>query len=435
MRLTALFLVALAASAAADDSWMGWQTVNDGQSNGIEVSFRPLTSATCGKPKPFVVIFPRFRNNYTERVTGSLEVVHTDLNGTTTDTIAFALDPNETTALTSSPVCVDTSKPIKIAIVGLRFPARDAEQKKIADAKAAADKAAAEKAAQQKAAADKLAAEQAAAEAARKKQLETSHKESQDFTKSRDEKQARRSDAERDENERKRVAALEEEQAARERMEATKKAQLADLRRGEFSFLLPTGYQRVEYASTPDNGLAVGVRGELRVFAWWAVRGERGSPQGNGFEFALSGGYQKLTDALADGAATGSTSLFTGFARVRFWRSPLAVGLAGEWNQYSYAANGMTEKPSVVALGPEIAIGFAANRLIAVELGARAGAAGPGLGDLKFSFSDDLYLAAYGVVGMNYLYAGATATRYVLSAGGVPQMWSAIGMLGIRVPF
>jgi len=423
--------IALAVPALADDSWMGWQTINDGQANGIDISFRPLASATCGKPRPFVVMFPRFRSRYAERVAGKLEVVHDDVNGTSTDTIPFELAPNETMAMSATKLCADTSKPIKIAIVGLRFPERDAEQKKLADAKAAADKAAADKAAAQKAAAQKQAAEQAAAEEARKKQLA----EHQQELGKRDEQQAHNSQAEIEERERKRVAALEAEQAAREQLAETRKASLSELRRGEVSFQLPTGYQRVEYATTPDNGLAVGARLELRLFAWWAVRGERGSPQGTGFEFALAGGYVKVTDALKDGAATGDTSAMTGFARARIWRGPLALGVAGEWMRYSYTAGGTTEHPSLFALGPEAAIGFAASKLVAVELGVRAGAVATSFGDFKLGATSDLYAAAYAMVGINNIYGGAVATRYIVSSGGVPEAWNAMGVLGFRVPF
>src|SRR5262249_9768658 len=161
-------------------------------------------------------------------VSGTLEVVHDDVNGTNTDKIPFALDANETMAMSSSTICVDTSKPIKIAIVNLVFTARAAEQKKVADAKAAADKAAAAKAAAQKAAAQKQAAEQAAAEEARKKQLAEHHQEVEEGVRKRDEQQQRSSQQEIEDRERKRVADLEAEQAAREAVVEGRKATLKD---------------------------------------------------------------------------------------------------------------------------------------------------------------------------------------------------------------
>jgi len=437
--LAALVVVGLVVPAAADDSWMGWQTLPDGQSNGIEVSFRPAQTNVCGRGKPWVPMSPRFRNNYTERVAGTLEVVYADTTGSRTGTTSFELAPNETKVIEGGAVCHNTNQLLKLAIVGFRFPDRDAEQKKLAETKAAADKAAAEKAAAQKAANQKAAAEQAAADEARRKQLAESHQEAQETGRRIGEQETRKNQAEMDENERKRLAALEQEQAAqaaRERVAEGRKAQLSDLRRGELSFRLPTGFERVDYASASDNGLLFGARAELRVFAWWAASGERVNPSGTGVEFALAGGYAKITNNLASMDSPIDTSLTSVFSRLRIWRGPIALGIAGEWTRYSHADGGApTENDSLVALAPEVAFGLLATRLVAVELGARIGAVGTSLGDLSFGASSDLYTAAYADVAINYIYAGATATRYVASSGNVGKAWNAMGAIGFRVPF
>src|SRR5262245_947690 len=126
--LSAIVLVALAAPVAADDSWMGWQTLPDGQSNGIDVSFVRTSAGTCPRGKSYVVANPRFKNRYTERVAGQLEVVYEDASGTHTATADFALEPNETKVIEASAICRDTNRAMKLALVGLRFPDREAEQ-------------------------------------------------------------------------------------------------------------------------------------------------------------------------------------------------------------------------------------------------------------------------------------------------------------------
>ncbi|HEY5927768.1 MAG TPA: hypothetical protein VIV11_39050 [Kofleriaceae bacterium] len=430
--LAAVTLTALVASASADDTWMGWQTLTDGQANGVDVSFRPSSARVCGRPKPVVAMFPRIRSRYAERVAGRLEVVYDDATGKRTGTVEIDLAPNETKLVETASICHDTSRPLQLAIVGLRFPDRDAEQKRLAEAKAAADKAAAEKAAAQKAAAQKSAAEQAAAEATRRKEIDARQRQLDETARKQDE--VNRAEHER---ERARVAALEEEKAAALRRAEAQKATRDDLRRGEVSVQLPTGYQQVDYGSDLDSGLTLGVRLELRLFAWWAVSGERGRPLGTGVEFALAGGYAKVSNSLQSQSSPADTSFTTGFARARVWLGSLAVGVAGEWTRFAYSPGGgaPTERHSLYAIGPEAALGFAANRLLAVEVGARVGAVAAGSDSFSFGATSDLCVAAYGLVVMNYLYGGATATRYVLSSGGVPETWNAMGVLGVRVPF
>ncbi|HEX5058728.1 MAG TPA: hypothetical protein VFV99_05170 [Kofleriaceae bacterium] len=442
MRLAALaafVVIGLVRPALADDRWMGWQTLPDGQSNGIEVSYRPAQTNVCGKGKPWVAMSPRFRNNYTERVAGTLEAVYAETTGTRTSTTTFELAPGETKVIEGGAICHNTNQSLKLAIVGFRFPDRDAEQKKIAEQKAAADKAAADKAAAQKAAADKAAAEQRAADEARRKQLAEHHDQATEAGRQIGEHEARKSQAEADENERKRIAALEQEQAAqaaRERVAASRKAQLSDLRRGEFSVRLPTGFERVDYASVSDNGLLFGVRAEVRGFAWWAADGERVNPSGTGVEFALAAGYAKITNNLASMDSPVETSLTNVFSRVRLWHGPLALGAAVEWTRYSHADSGApSQDDSLVSLSPEVAFGLLATKLVAVELGARIGAVGTSLGNLSFSASNDLYTAAYADVAINYIYAGATAMRYLSSSGNVGEAWNAMGAIGFRVPF
>ena len=414
--------------ASADDAWMAWTTPSDGQSDGLDVSFRPASSDRCGGQKRFVTIFPRFKNRYTERVAGKLEIVHESPQGSRIASASFELGPEEMKPIETAAFCHENNKLLKLAIVEMRFPDRDAEQRKLAEQKAAAEKAAAEKAAQQRAAAEKSARDVAAAEEARKKQLEERRREAEQAdVRQRDEQERRRRE----------VAAAEEAERERARLAAEHhsedKATLSDLRHGEISVQLPTGFQQVELASQRAGGFLVGGRAEARFFAWLSASGTHGAPVGTGFEFAIAGGAATVIE-LQSQTSGGTLSTANASARVRFWRKTIALGLFGDWSRYSYSPEGAPgEKHTLYAIGPEAALGFVAAKKLGIELGVRLGAVAPTLGEVTFS---DLYMAAYATVGLNNIYAGALATRHQgVSTGSVSSSWNAVGIVGVRLPF
>jgi multidrug efflux pump subunit AcrA (membrane-fusion protein) len=424
---------ALGSVSSADDSWMAWKTPTDGQSDGIDVSFRPTTTTSCTQ-KRFVAIFPRFKNRYTERVAGTLEIVHESPQGSRTASTSFDLAPSETKAVETGAVCHETNRQLKLAIVQMRFPDREAEQRKLAEQKAAAEKAAAEQAAQQRAAAQKYATEVAAAEEARKQRVEERRTQAeQDDARRRDEATRRQREvaaAEAAERERARIAAIEAQHRSED------KASLADLRRGEINFELPIGFQQVELASARAGGLVAGGRVEARVFAWLSASGTRAAPAGNGFELAIAGGAATVTE-LQSQSTGGQLTTANASARARFWRGTFALGVFGDWTRYSYTPEGApNEKHTLFAIGPEAALGLIAGRKVGIELGIRLGAVASTFGEFSGGVTSDLYMAAYVAVAINYIYAGAIATRYQdVSSGAVSSSWNAVGIVGARAPF